>query len=356
MRIAVTGATGNLGSMVLHELAAACPEHEVVGLARRPPASGTGPPAAAWREVDLSGGGSAEVLAQAFAGVGAVVHTAWGFQPTRDPAYLHELAVGGTQRVLAAAASAGVRHLVHVSSLGAYSPRRDLTPVREDWRTEGIATSRYSQDKVAAERLLDRHEAGGGLPRVARVRPGIMGRREVASGLLRYTSPPLLSPRLARALPVLPLDRSLVIPMLHTHDAARAIRAILLRGATGAFNLTADPPITPPLIAEALGARHVHLPGRLLRRLVDLSWRAHLQPVDVGWIDMALTVPLLDASRAREELDWAPTTSGDAALRQVVEGMLQVASDDTPILRRRTVADQLGRLPRHGPPSRRHRP
>ena len=35
---------------------------------------------------------------------------------------------------------------------------------------------------------------------------------------------------------------------------------------------------------------------------MDLSWRARLQYIDRGWLDMAFTVPLLDCSRARREL------------------------------------------------------
>ena len=96
--------------------------------------------------------------ADAFAGADAVVHLAWGFQPSHREDYLRELGVGGTGRVIEAVTAAEVPHLVHMSSVGAYSPKRDDEPVDESWPTDGVRTSMYSRHKSAAERLLDRLE------------------------------------------------------------------------------------------------------------------------------------------------------------------------------------------------------
>ena len=65
----------------------------------------------------------------AFVDADAVVHLAWGFQPSHRPDLLRELGVGGTERVAAAVAAVGVPHLVHMSSVGAYSPKTDDHPV-----------------------------------------------------------------------------------------------------------------------------------------------------------------------------------------------------------------------------------
>ncbi|MDP9167644.1 MAG: hypothetical protein M3O32_16530, partial [Actinomycetota bacterium] len=39
------------------------------------------------------------------------------------------------------------------------------------------------------------------------------------------------------------------------------------------------------------------------------SWRLHLQPVDPGWFDLAMAMPLLNTDQARHELDWSPRWS-----------------------------------------------
>ena len=76
----------------------------------------------------------------------------------------------------------------------------------------------------------------------------------------------------------------------------------------------------------------MRVPAKPLRVLADLSWRAHLQPSPPGWLDMGLSVPLMDTRRAREELGWEPRRSATEALAELLEGMRAPAGLDTPPL------------------------
>jgi len=353
VRIAVTGATGNLGSALLRRLA---DEHTVVGLARRLPDPGFGGQTTTWVSVDLTENASVPALREAFADADAVVHLAWGFQPSHDLRYLEELGVGGTRRVLDAVTAARVPHLVHLSSMGAYAPKEDDEPVDESWPTTGVPTSPYSRHKAAAERLLDEHEASGATTLVTRMRPGVVGQRTAASGLLRYGVPGWVPAKALDLLPVLPLDRRLRIPLVHADDVAAAIEQVLLRRVGGGFNLAAEPPVTTERIAEALGARPVHVPSPLVRAAMATSWRLHLQQVDPGWLDLAFALPLLDCGRARRELDWAPTKDAVSVLQEVVDGMRDTAWDASPVLRLRTPLRQVVAALRRGPLTERERP
>ncbi|WP_148572077.1 NAD-dependent epimerase/dehydratase family protein [Nocardioides caldifontis] len=359
MRVVVTGASGNVGSALLRRLHADG-GHQVVGLVRRTPEPTDDVPphlaAVDWVPVDLSREGSAPTLWQAFEGADAVVHLAWGFQPSHDTAYLEELGTGGTRRVLDAVAAADVPHLVHMSSVGAYSAKRDDRPVDESWPTDGIPTSWYSRSKAAAERLLDAHERAGTTTVLTRLRPGIVGQRSAGSALLRYGVPGFVPGRALSLLPVLPVDRGLTIPLVHSDDVADAIVRVLDRKAAGAFNLAAEPPLTAARMAEVLGARLVHVPSGVLRPVVAASWKVHLQQVDPGWLDMGSTVPLLDCGRAFRELGWTPTVDAMTVFREVVDGMRDTASDRTPVLRPRTVLGQAREALRRGPVSERQRP
>jgi hypothetical protein len=89
---------------------------------------------------------------------------------------------------------------------------------------------------------------------------------------------------------------------------------------------------------------------------VAASWKLHLQPLDPGWIDLAFSVPLLDTTRARTELDWTPRVTATEALADVVAGMRDEGSTGSPVLRPRSLLDQLGRLVRSGPITRRREP
>lgn len=355
MRVVVTGASGNIGSALLRRLLAAG-EHDIVGIARRPPYDDEGSAKVEWVALDLAEQACEGALRQTLGGADAVVHLAWGFQPSHDLDYLEALGVGGTRRVAEAVTAASVPHLVHMSSVGAYSPKQSDEPVDETWPTDGVPSSPYSQHKSAAERVLDAHEEAHPELVVTRLRPGIVGQRSAGSSLLRYGLPAFVPARAISLLPLLPLDRRLAIPMVHADDVAVAIDRALAVRAPGAFNLAAEPPITTERIAAALSAKSVHVPAPAVRLAMSLAWHARIQQVDPGWLDLGYAVPVMDTSRASRELGWTPTYDAVAVLIETLEGMREGSSAGTAALRPRTVADQLGRLLRRGPISQRRLP
>jgi nucleoside-diphosphate-sugar epimerase len=354
VRIVITGASGNVGTALLRRLAHDDPP-EIVGVCRRPPSDGDPYRSASWVSLDLAQPEAAAALRPVLRGAAAVVHLAWGFQPSQDVAHLDRLGIGGTRAVVEAAQAENVGHMVHLSSVGAYSPGPSFPGdtgyrVAEDWPTEGIDTLAYSIEKVAAERILDDHE--GRHPEgtaIARVRPGLIVQRDAGSSLMRYGMPAYLPAALLRHVAVLPLDRDFAVPLVHADDVADAVARVLQRRATGGFNLAAEPPVTRDLIAEVLGARPVHMPRTLLRAAADLGWRVRLQPLDPGWIDLAFAVPLLDTTRARTELGWSPGVDARTALAEVLTGMADGAATTSPVLRPRSVAAELAALVRRGP-------
>jgi UDP-glucose 4-epimerase len=342
MRIVVTGASGNVGTALLRILPA---KHDVVGVVRRPPPQRGVYARAQWCPLDLAGRDGIDKLRDVFEGADVVVHLAWGFQPTRDTRYLTQLGVGGTAAVLQAAHACRVGQLVHMSSVGTYAPGRYGSRVDETWPTTGVQSSPYSRDKSAVEALLDEYEQrldGAAIP-IARMRPGFILQRAAASALMRYALPEYVPMQLIPLLPLLPLDRRLSIPLIHSDDVADAISRVIEHRATGPFNLAAEPPVTRDDVAAALDARSVHVPAGLLGILVDLSWRARLQHIDRGWLDLAFTVPLLDSSRAHSVLGWTPKWSSTDALADFLDGVAHQAHAESPPLRQRSMLELLRR-------------
>ncbi|HXR30323.1 MAG TPA: DUF892 family protein [Solirubrobacterales bacterium] len=329
MRIVITGATGNAGTSVIEALQQSPDVEEIVGLARRRPA--TPPPGKlTWLEANVLGEGLVEI----FEGADAVIHLAWAIQPSHDEATLERINVEGSRRVFEAAAAAGVAKLVYASSVGVYSKGPKDREVSESWPTEGTPSSFYSRHKVAVERLLDRFEGEHAEMKVVRLRPALIFKGDAATEIRRLFAGPFLPNFLldSRWIPFVPRLSGLRFQAVHSADVGRAYAQAVLRDVRGAFNVAAEPPIDSDDLAELLEARTFPVPISLARRLADLSWRLRLQPSPPGWLDMALGVPLMSTERARRELEWAPDVSGIEALRELLAGMRTGESHPTPPL------------------------
>src|SRR5919204_1003436 len=328
MRIAVTGASGNVGTSVLRALGDDSQVEEIVGLARRRPELPT--PKVRWVAADVV----ADELVEHFHGAQAVIHLAWLIQPSRDRSMTRAANVDGSARVFRAAAEAGVDALVYASSVGAYSPGPKHTRVDERWPTEGIPSSFYARDKADVERLLDRFGDEHPEVRVVRLRPGLIFKREAATEIRRLFAGPLLpSPLLRRELiPIVPRLERLRFQAVHGDDVGQAYRLAAVGGAQGAFNLAAEPVLDPDELGRLLGARPVPMSAPALRAAAWATWKLRLQPTPPGWLDMALAVPLMDTTRARTELGWEPTHSAGDALLELLDGLRQGAGLPTPPL------------------------
>lgn len=148
--VAITGATGFVGSAVLAK--ALAKGHAVRALARRdqPPRDGV-----TWVRGDLS---DEAALAALVEGADAVIHVA-GLTNTPDPAAFAIANVTGTANVLAAMTAAGVKRLVFVSSLAAREPK----------------LSAYGASKAKAEALVE----ASGLDWTTVRPPGVYGPRDI---------------------------------------------------------------------------------------------------------------------------------------------------------------------------------
>jgi UDP-glucose 4-epimerase len=332
MRLVVAGATGNLGTSLLQALEREESVESVLGLARRLPQLDFA--RTEWARADIS----KDDLVPLFRGADAVVHLAWLIQPSRDLATLRGTNVTGTKRLLDAIREARVPALVYASSVGAYSRGPKDRRVDEAWPTDGIPTSFYSRHKAEVERMLDAFEREAPDVRVVRMRPGLIFKREAASGIRRLFAGPLLPGFLLRRelIPIVPRIDRLRFQAVHSLDVGEAFRLAVTNEVRGAFNVAAEPILDPDELGRLLGARPVPIPAPLLRGAANISWHLRLQPSPPGWIDLALGVPIMDTSRAKDELGWKPRYSSGEALIDLLEGIREGAGLHTPPLDRDT--------------------
>ncbi|WGW12256.1 NAD-dependent epimerase/dehydratase family protein [Saxibacter everestensis] len=325
MKIAVIGATGNVGTAILRRLHESPDVDGIVGVSRRRPDGAAAPyHNVTWHQIDVGDRTAIDELSPVLRGVDAVIHLAWLLQPNHQESVLYRTNVTGTANLLAAAELAGVPHVICASSVGAYSPASKDTRVDETWPTGGIHTSHYSRHKAAQERLLDGFEARHPQITVSRLRPGLIFQGAAGSEIGRYFLGPFVPKGWLGRLPLglLPFPARLQFQAVHSDDVAEAYCQVAAQQAAGAFNIAAEPVLGPDNLPSLLGAgRTIDLPVSVLRSAAALSWRLRVQRSDPGWVDMAAQAPLMSTERARTVLGWRAKMSAMEAAADVIRGL-----------------------------------
>jgi nucleoside-diphosphate-sugar epimerase len=165
VRIALTGASGYTGGRLLEALRARGDELSV--LVR--PRSVTDRLCALASRIVEGDLGDARAVERLVEGNEAVLHVAAVYRTAGHPdSYYREVNVGGTERLLEAAARFGVRRFVHTSTVGVHG---HVTNPPADERSPIAPGDIYQATKAEAEALAMRYHATRGVP-VAVVRPG----------------------------------------------------------------------------------------------------------------------------------------------------------------------------------------
>lgn len=321
-----------MGTSVLESLASEAEVDEIVAIAKRPPAAQF--PKARFVSADIRHSD----LVPLFRGADAVIHLAWLIQPGRDEATTRSVNVDGSRRLFEAVVETGVPLLVYASSVGAYSPGPKDRFVDESWPTSGIDTSFYARHKAAVERELDRLERERPELRVVRMRPALTFKADAATEIRRLFAGPLLPGWTLhpRAIPWVPDTPRLRFQAVHSRDVGDAYRRAVLSSPRGAFNLAAEPPIGSSELARLLHAKPIPVSPGVLRAAAALTYALRVQPTEPGWADLALSVPLMDSSRARSELGWISRNGSLETLDELLRGLRQGSDYPTPPLARGT--------------------
>jgi UDP-glucose 4-epimerase len=317
MRVIITGATGNIGTSVVQSLTQEPAVSEIIGLARRP--TDLRLSKTTFKTVDIV----KDDLVGIFRGADAVIHLAWMIQPARDRELLESVNVDGSRRVFEAVIRSQVPHLLVSSSVGAYAPGPKDREVDESWPTTGIQTSLYSRQKAAVERLLDGLEYDRPGLKVARMRPGLSFKRDASAEIKRLFIGRLFPRAMFRRslIPFVPGNPDLRFQAVHSSDVGEAFRLALIRQAEGPFNLAASPVLDSNTLARAFEKKVVPMPSSVLSAIFATSYHLRLQPADPGWLDLALSSPLMSTARATEELGWVPLYSSVRALLELFDGL-----------------------------------
>lgn len=293
--LAITGATGFVGSAVLNE--ALSQGHQVKALARREQPSRAG---VAWVRGDLA---DTAALAALCAGADAVIHVA-GLTNTPDPAEFDVANVTGTAHVMAAMQGAGVRRLVFVSSLAAREPK----------------LSAYGASKAKAEALVE----ASGLDWTTVRPPAVYGPRDID----------MLDLFRAAKWGVVPLPPGGATSIIHADDLASLLVTLAASNAAPTKKKTYEPDDgreggwshkeLAAAIGRAMGRRVIapHLPRPVLEAAaaadrIARGDKAKLTPDRVGYMCHPNWVARFD--RKPPPGLWQPQIAGEEGLKATAE-------------------------------------
>jgi len=290
MRVAITGGSGQLGSLVLRRLADERSITSIVAIDLRPPL------VASAKIQDVRLDIRDKQVGDALKGCDVLVHLAFMVAKRAPRAVQDSVNVGGSENVFRAALAAGIRRMLYASSVAQYGvvPTLPAVVTEETLRTRQPGFW-YACAKHDVERRLDELERAHPDVRLVRFRPAILigNRMEHQLGALLRKG---LLPDVTN------------LPVVWDEDAADAFILALRTGARGAYNLAADEALPPKDLARLTGLstvgpsvmRAVRAGERLLTALRVVA------PADPGWSLRMDKKLVYSSEKAKRELGWKP--------------------------------------------------
>lgn len=326
LRVAVTGPTGEIGRSFVRALEQQEAIGTIRGMARRP----FDPRAYGWHRTEYVQGDvlDRDAVRSFVEGADVVVHLAFVIFGSR--AETRRVNLEGSRNVFDASVAAGARRLVYTSSVAAYGFHADNPqPLTEDVPARGSEEFYYSAQKAELEAALE--QALAGTDTVGYVlRPSIVGGPHSPALLTNHPYVQVaghVPDALRRAVghlpgtrPVMP-DFGVPLQLVHADDVAAALVAATLgHGPPGAYNLAADGQVSMADLAEALGWRSVRVPRAVVGATTAVLARLPVGSARLEWAHTLRMPVIMDTSRARRQLGWAPQHDAHDTLHATIAG------------------------------------
>jgi UDP-glucose 4-epimerase len=304
--IAVTGASGFLGSNLIGMLEQDEQVGRIVAIDVKPPTTG-GQKTRSY-DVDLtqpaSEGRVAEILEEEQ--VDTLAHLAFLSSPTHATAWAHELESLGTMHVTVAAGHARVRKFVLWSLTWLYGARpSNPNFIAEKQALRAPAAEPFFADKIDAEEQTRK---------LAQRSP------EMVVTILRTA--PLLGPTVRNAITTY-LGRKVVptmmgfdplVQFLHEADAIAALHLAVMRDASGTFNIVGDGVVPLSMAIRLAGCVGAPVPHPVAETLTGLGWIAQLVEAPPSFLRYLRFLCVADGRKARSEMGFRAAYSTREAI------------------------------------------
>ena len=304
--VVVTGAAGRLGRRLLPLVAADPAVSRIVAIDPAPLSRRVARLDA--YQTDLNGAALGPLLE----GVDTLVHLAFSSKTEVDEPGARHANIDGTERLLEAASTAGVGHVVVVSSATVYGAwPNNPVPLTEEASLRPNGGFVYAVHKAQIERLVADWRDDSTDRSTTVLRPAMALAEDDSSFIARS---------LAAAAGIRAPDLDPPVQFVHLDDIASAVDLARRNRLDGAYNVAPDGWISGELARALAGAApRLRLPARVAARLAEWSWELRLGPIPPGLLPYTEHPWVVANDKLRAE-GWVPRHSNEEAYVAGTEG------------------------------------
>ena len=242
--------------------------------------------------------------------IGALVHLGVMHDPRLGAEDHHTWNIIAFQKLLEYAERYSIPKLVLLSSANVYGPRPD-NPQFLSEEAPLLGANRFSEirDLIELDMLAQSFFWRNPQTETVILRPThILGRvRNAPSNYLRLKVVPTL------------LGFDPMVQVVHQDDVVSAIRLALRPGVRGIFNIAGPSPVALSRALRLLGRQTLPLPYTLARGALQQLWSLHITSFPAPELDFIRYVCMVDDSRARNVLGYAPEFDLETTLGAIDE-------------------------------------
>lgn len=302
LRVFVTGCSGYLAQTLIQACLKESDVEWVGGIDVRAPQSTQG-----WhfQNLDIRSPEIATVLEKN--NVNTLVHMAWVFNPTHNPALEYEVDVLGSMNIVEAASKARIPYMIYMSSTTAYGPHPDNPVIfDESYPRRGHSGYLYSKYKAEVDALmlefLEQHPDF----RMFMIRACIILGPHTRNVVTKMTEMPIMFG-----------VRGCDPPMqfLHEEDLQRLLVWAVKKQPVGVYNVTGRDTIRYSELASSIHKKVLWLPEGLVYPAQNLIWKLRLMPFPPSILDFIRYPWVADTGKFNTAFDFrVQHTSAEALM------------------------------------------
>ena len=299
--VAISGASGFVGSRVLGRLVESADERPILVIdIQKPPVEDR---RIRFHRVDFTEPTADATLAGILKkeGCETFIHAAYLTNPTHDPAYAHELEAIGTMHVLHAAAEAGVRKLIVAGTTMSYG----ALPSNPNFLTEEHPLRASAQVSLLRDRVEAEEEVG----RFARKNPDVVVTVLRTCWIMGPTVSNYVTTFFSRSVVPTLLGYDPLLQFVHEDDATDAFQRAVEHDFAGTYNIVGSGVLPLTTLLKLAGKPSLPILHIAAYPLAEALWMAQMTEAPAPYLDYLRYLWVADGDKARIEMGFEPKYS-----------------------------------------------